>query len=261
MESRRGADDPDNGGCILFTGKQFLRLELAEGAVEAAVWFDHGSELRQIVEHAMHRTTVDEAGGGIDRLELHQRVLGETRQVSPHAGWFYGRGRGQLTGRHQKLIGVGRVVLELTGPEGVGPGAEEMRSGIDRTQNQLLLLHRCLDGKLQQRDRFEKRRAPLFQPLIPLDIAARLTGGDHLVRLEPHTDKRMGMAKPQPEHAAGIVQPQRIANAPGMADRTVGTDVLMALVDGVVGPGQQEEVAAPALPDMDQRRIFRGPGV
>ena len=64
-----------------------------------------------------------------------------------------------------------------------------------------------LNRQLQRGNGFKERRTPLIQPAHPFGITARFAGGDDLFRLEPYTDKRVGMAKSQPEHAAGVVQP------------------------------------------------------
>src|SRR5678815_4382497 len=44
-----------------------------------------------------------------------------------------------------------------------------------------------------------------------------------------------------------------------MADRAVRAHILITLVRSMVGPGQEEKIAAPILSDMDQGHIFRGP--
>ena len=75
VKSRLAADDPDYGGGILIVWKQFLRLKLTERAVEASVWFDRRSDFRQVAERTMHRTTIDRAGGGFNRLKVTERVL------------------------------------------------------------------------------------------------------------------------------------------------------------------------------------------
>ena len=128
-------------------------------------------------------------------MKVDERVLFETRQIGPDTGWLRCRGRGQLTGRHQELIGICRVVLKLARPEGVGPGTKKGHGRIDRTQDQLLFFNQGFDRKLQERDCFEKRRPPFLQPLRPLGIAASLTRSDDVLRLEPDTDERMGVAK------------------------------------------------------------------
>ena len=46
-----------------------------------------------------------------------------------------------------------------------------------------------------------------------------------------------------------------------MADRAVGAHILIALIDSMVGPSQEKEVAPPPLPDVNQGHIFRGPRI
>jgi hypothetical protein len=46
-----------------------------------------------------------------------------------------------------------------------------------------------------------------------------------------------------------------------VTDRTVGAYVLIALVDGVVGPGQEKKIASPILSNMYEGDIFGGPPV
>ena len=46
-----------------------------------------------------------------------------------------------------------------------------------------------------------------------------------------------------------------------MADGAIGTDILMALIDRVIGPREKKEIAAPSFPYMDERDVFRGPGI
>src|SRR5689334_24539772 len=71
----------------------------------------------------------------------------------------------------------------------------------------------------------------------------------------------MGMSKPDPEHGALIMPPQYFPNAPWMADGTIRADILMALVDRMVGPGEKKEIAAPSFPCMDKCDVFRRPGI
>ena len=63
------------------------------------------------------------------------------------------------------------------------------------------------------------------------------------------------------QETARLMPPQRLANAPGMADRTVRADILIPLKNGVVRAGQQEEISPPALAHMHERDVFRGPGI
>jgi hypothetical protein len=44
-----------------------------------------------------------------------------------------------------------------------------------------------------------------------------------------------------------------------MTDRAVCTHILIALVDRVVGPGQEEKIASPILSNVDEGDIFGGP--
>ena len=46
-----------------------------------------------------------------------------------------------------------------------------------------------------------------------------------------------------------------------MADGAIGADILMALIDRMVGPGEKKEIAAPSFPHMDKCDIFRRPGI
>jgi hypothetical protein len=56
-----------------------------------------------------------------------------------------------------------------------------------------------------------------------------------------------------------VVKPQAGFGAPGVTDRTVGADILKALIDGVVAAGKQKEITLPAFTDVQKRDIFRGP--
>lgn len=69
------------------------------------------------------------------------------------------------------------------------------------------------------------------------------------------------MPKPDPEHAALIVKPQHLSNSPGMADGTVGPDILVTLIDGMVRAGKEKEIATPSFPNMDEGDIFRRPWI
>jgi hypothetical protein len=75
VKSRLIADDPDYGRGVPPFRKQLLCLKLTEGAVEAAIRIDHRSNLRQVVERTMHRTAIDGAGGGFNRLKVKECVL------------------------------------------------------------------------------------------------------------------------------------------------------------------------------------------
>ncbi len=69
------------------------------------------------------------------------------------------------------------------------------------------------------------------------------------------------MAKPEPEHTPAFVQLHGFANAPGVADRAVGTDVLIALISRVIGPREEEEIPVPSIPHVHQRHVFGRPGI
>jgi hypothetical protein len=46
-----------------------------------------------------------------------------------------------------------------------------------------------------------------------------------------------------------------------MADGAIGPDILMALIDRMVGPGEEEKITAPSLSYVDERDIFRRPRI
>ena len=57
------------------------------------------------------------------------------------------------------------------------------------------------------------------------------------------------------------MQSQHLANAPGMTHRAVGPDILIALINRMVGACQQEEIPTPFFSDVDKRHILAGPGI
>jgi hypothetical protein len=71
----------------------------------------------------------------------------------------------------------------------------------------------------------------------------------------------MGMPKPDPEHGTLIMKLQYFSNAPRMADGAIRADILMTLIDRMIGSGQKKEIAAPSFPYVDERDVFRGPGI
>jgi hypothetical protein len=58
-----------------------------------------------------------------------------------------------------------------------------------------------------------------------------------------------------------IMKPQHFSNPPRMTDGAVGSDILVLLIDRMVGTGEEEEITSPAFPDVDERDIFSRPWI
>ena len=251
--------DSDDGCGVQRIGEQGLRSKFRHRGVEPASGSHNIQKSGKVCQANMRRATVDRAHVGFDGFELIQGVSRKPRQIDPNRGGRQSMRRSQSAGRYEKSERIRGIKLELARSERVRPGTEKWDVCVRVAKCDSVLLNRDVYRQIETFYRFMECRLTFFQPDRPLVGIAGFTLSNDSRCLESNSDKRMRMAKSDPEHGKGLQGGQMAGKMPGMADGAICADGLIALKGRMIASGQEEKVILPRVEHVNHRHVFQGP--